>query len=125
MALRERQSTPGCIHHSDQGVQYAAHEYVKELKQNSFRISIAHTENPYENAKADSFFKILKHEEVYLWDYMALDDVVKRISYFIEEVYNKKRLHSALGYILPDEFESSIAVKEQKQKFELLLAAIN
>jgi putative transposase len=86
---------------------------------------MARTGNPYENAKAESFFKALKCEEVYLWDYRTLDDVVKRISYFIEEVYNKKRLHSALGYILPNEFESSIAVKEQKQKSELLLAAIN
>ncbi len=125
MAFVEREAPRGCIHHSDQGVQYAAHEYVKELKEHGFLISMARTGNPYENAQAESFFKTLKHEEVYLWDYRTLDDVVKRVPYFIEEVYNKKRLHSALGYIPPDEFESSIAFKEQKQKFELLLAAIN
>jgi len=125
MAFVERKAPKGCIHHSDQGVQYAAHEYVKELKEHGFLISMARTGNPYENAKAESFFKTLKHEEVYLWDYRTLNDVVKRVPYFIEEVYNKKRLHSALGYIPPDEFETSIAVKEQKQKSELLLATIN
>jgi len=125
MAFVERKAPKGCIHHSDQGVQYAAHEYVKELKEHGFLISMARTGNPYENAKAESFFKTLKHEEVYLWDYRTLNDVVKRVPYFIEEVYNKKRLHSALGYIPPDEFETSIAVKEQKQKSEFLLATIN
>ncbi len=125
MALVERKPPEGCIHHSDQGVQYAASDYVKELKQHSFKISMARTGNPYENAKAESFFKTLKHEEVYLWDYRTLDDVAKRVPYFIEEVYNKKRLHSSIGYIPPDEFESAMIVKEQKQKSQFLLAAIN
>jgi transposase InsO family protein len=125
IALTNRKPPAGCIHHSDQGVQYAAHEYVKELKEHGFQISMARTGNPYENAKAESFFKTLKYEEVYLWDYRTLDDVAQRVPYFIEEVYNKKRLHSALGYMPPDEFETLIIVKEQKQKSELLLAAIN
>jgi putative transposase len=124
-ALAQRTPPPGCIHHSDQGVQYAAHDYVKELKKHGCKISMARTGNPYENAKAESFFKTLKHEEVYLWDYRTLDDVVKRVPYFIEEVYNKKRLHSSLGYVPPAEFEESIVVKEQKRKSELLLASIN
>jgi transposase InsO family protein len=65
--------------------------------------------NPYDNAQAESFMKTLKNEEVYLWDYKTFEDVKKRIPYFIEEVYNEKRLHSALGYCPPNEYESLVA----------------
>jgi len=72
--------------------------------------------NPYENAKAESFFKTLKYEEVYLWNYKTFNDVIQRIPYFIQEVYNKKRLHSSIGYVPPEEFEGIIVVKEQEKE---------
>jgi transposase InsO family protein len=105
MALKERRSHRGCIHHSDQGVQYAAHQYVDLLRENGFRISMSRKGNPFDNAMVESFFKTLKSEEVYLWEYQTLADVKKRIPYFIEEVYNQKRLHSSIGYVPPNEYE--------------------
>jgi putative transposase len=105
MAMGRRHPEPGCIHHSDQGVQYASHEYVQELKQHGFRISMSRRGNVYDNAMMESFIKTLKCEEVYLWEYRTLADVESRLPYFIEEVYNRKRLHSALGYRPPNEFE--------------------
>jgi putative transposase len=107
MALEERGSVEGCIHHSDRGVQYACHAYVEELQGAKMRISMARKGNPYDNATAESFMKTLKYEEVYLWDYQSLKDVKRRIPYFLEEVYNQKRLHSALGYVTPEEFEQA------------------
>ena len=71
------------------------------------RISMARKGNPYDNATAESFMKTLKYEEVYLWDYQSLEDVKRRIPYFLQEVYNQKRLHSALGYVTPQEFEQA------------------
>ena len=71
------------------------------------QISMASKGNPYENAVAESFMKTLKYEEVYLWDYRTVKDVRERIPYFVEEVYNQKRLHSALGYCPPNEFEEA------------------
>ena len=105
MAIARRQPSPGAIHHSDQGVQYASSEYVDELKSHGFEISMARTGNPYENAMMESFFKTLKHEEVNLWEYETYQDVVTRLPYFLEKVYNQKRLHSAIGYLPPNEFE--------------------
>lgn len=106
MAIRNRTPPPGVIHHSDQGVQYAAHDYIDELKKNNFQISMSRKGNPYDNAAAESFIKTLKAEEVYLWEYRTFDDVLKRIPYFIDQVYNQKRLHSSLGYRPPNEFET-------------------
>jgi transposase InsO family protein len=113
MALTQRQSAPGLIHHSDQGVQYAAADYVTVLQQHQCQISMARRGNPYDNAKAESFIKTLKQEEVYLWEYQTYADVLKRIPFFIEKVYNQKRLHSALGYLPPNEFEATFYTKEQ------------
>ena len=101
-----RNPNPGCIHHSDRGVQYASHDYVKELELYGFNISMSRKGNPYDNSYAESFIKTLKSEEVYLWEYRSLEDVQRRIPYFIEDVYNQKRLHSSLGYRPPCEFET-------------------
>lgn len=110
MAINNRQPKPGCIHHSDRGVQYASADYVKELEFYGFQISMSRKGNPYDNAYAESFIKTLKSEEVQLWEYRTMEDVQKRIPYFIEDVYNQKRLHSSLGYLPPCEFENMLTV---------------
>ena len=108
IALQERQPPPSCIHHSDRGVQYACREYITLLEQAQMQISMSRTANPYDNAHMESFFKTLKYEEVHLANYESYDDVVQRVPHFIEEVYNRKRLHSALGYLPPLEYEMAI-----------------
>lgn len=105
MALKRRRPKPGCIHHSDRGVQYLCEKYVTLLLENGFKISCSAKGNPYDNAFVESFMKTLKQNEVYLWAYETYLDVIERVPYFIEEIYNKKRLHSSLGYQTPEEFE--------------------
>jgi transposase InsO family protein len=105
MAIAHRNPPKGIIHHSDRGVQYASHDYVEMLLKNGFRISMSRKGNPYDNATAESFIKTLKTEEVYLCEYRTLADVQIRLPFFIEEVYNRKRLHSSLGYLPPIGFE--------------------
>jgi transposase InsO family protein len=109
MALEERNPPPGCIHHSDRGVQYACWDYVVLLESKGLRISMSRRGNPYDNAHAESFFKTLKYEEVHLFNYETFEEVLQRLPYFIKEVYNKKRLHSSIGYLPPEEFERHAA----------------
>lgn len=107
-AADTRSFFPGLIHHSDRGVQYASTEYVRFLEDRGIQVSMSRRGNPYDNAKAESFMKTLKYEEVYLMDYANEGDARNRIQYFIEDVYNEKRLHSSLGYVPPSEFESNL-----------------
>lgn len=105
-AINSRKPPVGCIHHSDRGVQYACQEYVETLLNAGFRPSMAQKGNPYDNAKIESFFKTLKQEEVYIYEYRDFQEVSSRMAYFLEIAYNQKRLHSALGYLPPTEFEA-------------------
>jgi putative transposase len=107
-ALRGRQPAPGLIHHSDRGVQYASGDYVQRLEASGITISMSRPGNPYDNAWAESFMKTLKTEEVDGRRYRDLEDATGSIGTFIEEVYNKHRLHSALDYQSPIEFETKM-----------------
>jgi putative transposase len=109
MALHTRTIHAGLIHHSDRGVQYAATDYVALLQEHKIEISMSRTGNPYDNAKAERFMRTLKYEEIYMNDYETLAEVRASIEHFIETVYNRKRLHSAIGYRPPVEFEASLA----------------
>jgi putative transposase len=106
MAFMERQPAPGLMHHSDRGVQYASHDYTGMLKQHQAIISMSRKGNPYDNAACESFMKTLKYEEVYRNEYRDFSEARACIGEFLESVYNQKRLHSALGYLPPAEFEN-------------------
>jgi len=111
MALRRRRPEPGLVHHSDRGVQYAATAYVDLLAAHGVRISMSRRGNPYDNATCESFLKTLKYEEVYRSEYRDLDEARRSIGAFLEKVYNQKRLHSALGYRPPVEFEAQLTTQ--------------
>jgi len=111
MALSQRRVHPGLIHHSDRGVQYAGTGYTDLLKEHGILISMGRRGNPYDNAQAESFIKTLKYEEVYLFEYRDMAEAKTRIGHFLERVYNEKRLHSAIGYLPPAEFEQKLIQK--------------
>jgi transposase InsO family protein len=117
IALNNRKVSEGLIHHSDRGVQYACKEYIQLLEENKIKISMSNKGNPYDNAFMESFFKTLKNEEVYLWEYEDFIEVTERVPYFIEEVYNKKRVHSGIKYLSPEKFESIILDENLKKEF--------
>jgi putative transposase len=113
-ALADRRPPPGCLHHSDRGGPYACDQYVQLLTNAGLRISMSRRGNPYDNAQAESFFKTLKHEEVNLSEYRNFEEVAASIPAFIEQVYNRERLHSALGYLPPAEFEHNLKIARQR-----------
>lgn len=105
MALADRSPTAGWVHHSDRGIQYASEDYTGLLNEHAAKISMSRKGNPYDNAACESFMKTLKYEEVYRQEYRDLAEARASIERFLEKVYNRQRLHSALGYQPPAEFE--------------------
>ncbi len=108
-ALAQRQPPPGLVHHSDRGVQYACGDYAQILQQHQMILSMSRPANPYDNASCESFMKTLKREEIYANDYRDLEHLLGNIEVFIEQYYNRCRLHSALGYRPPEEFEQEVS----------------
>ncbi len=108
MAIAARQPAPGLVHHSDRGVQYASAEYVQVLQQHGIVPSMSRPANPYDNAGCESFMKTLKQEEIYINQYRDLEHLRANLETFLEQYYNRYRLHSALGYRPPEEFEQTL-----------------
>jgi putative transposase len=108
-AIANRRPPPGVVHHSDQGVQYACQEYMEKLRDHQMLPSMSRPSNPYDNATCESFLKTLKREEIYAGDYRDLGDLNRGVEEFIERYYNPRRLHSALGYRSPGDFEQEKA----------------
>ena len=108
-AIAQRQPPPGLVHHSDRGVQYASRDYVELLQKHQIVPSMSRPANPYDNASCESFIKTLKREELYANEYLNFEDLRANIECFIDQYYNRDRLHSALGYRSPQEFEQAAA----------------
>jgi transposase InsO family protein len=115
-AIAQRQPRPGLVHHSDRGLQYARGEYVTVLEKYGIVPSMSRPANPYDNASCESFIKTLKREEIYANRYDNLEQLRANIEEFIEQYYNRQRLHSALGYQSPEEFERK-SVQENSANF--------
>ncbi len=111
VAIESRIIPQGLIHHSDRGVQYASIAYTNLLRENDILISMSRKGNCYDNAKAESFFKTIKTEEIYLNEYESYEEAKLNIARFIEDVYNQKRLHSSIGYMSPIAFEEGLLTK--------------
>ena len=116
MALGQRSVSPGLVHHSDRGVQYASHDYTQLLKDRGIEISMSRKANPWDNAACESFMKTLKYEEVHRTEYRNLANARASIGTFLEKIYNQKRLHSSLNYRSPVEFENSLSMNSSHQQ---------
>ena len=122
MAIKQRSVPPGLVHHSDRGSQYASNDYTDLLKANGIQISMSRKGNPWDNAQCESFMKTLKYEEVLRNEYRDLVEARAAIVEFIEKVYNRKRLHSALGYVPPAEFEAQLIIQNKEAARRQLVA---
>jgi transposase InsO family protein len=122
MALRQRSIQPGLVHHSDRGSQYASNDYTDLLKAHGIKISMSRKGNPWDNAACESFMKTLKYEEVLRNEYRDLAEARASIHRFLEKVYNQKRLHSALDYVPPAEFEAQLAAQKMEAAARQLMA---
>ena len=111
-AIANRHPPPGLVHHSDRGVQYTCGDYIQMLRNNRMLPSVSRPGNPYDNASCESFMKTLKREEIYANDYRDLEHLVQSVEAFIERYYNRCRLHSALGYRAPEEFEEELGLRK-------------
>ncbi|HEY8714838.1 MAG TPA: IS3 family transposase [Candidatus Acidoferrum sp.] len=114
MALSRRSVQPGLVHHSDRGSQYASGDYTDLLKESGISVSMSRKANPWDNAACESFMKTLKYEEVFRSEYRDLQEAHLSIREFLEKIYNEKRLHSALGYVPPAEFEASLTAQQKE-----------
>jgi len=113
MALETRQISKGLVHHTDQGIQYACPAYIEKLQSCGIQPSQSRPGCPYDNAMAESFMKTLKYEQIHVTQYRNIDHLRTAMNEFIETVYNKTRLHSALGYRPPEEYETIMAIDKQ------------
>ena len=113
-AIANRQPPPGVVHHSDQGVQYACGQYIQKLFDHRMLPSMSRPANPYDNATCESFLKTLKREKIYASAYRDFEDLHRGLEQFIEEYYNRCRLHSALRYRSPEGFEDEAAQAEHQ-----------
>ena len=122
MAIEQRGVQPGLVHHSDRGSQYASNDYTDLLKANGIQISMSRKGNPWDNAACESFMKTLKYEEVLRNEYRDLAEARASIREFLEKVYNQRRLHSALGYLPPVEFEAQRAAQKREAAAQRMVA---
>jgi transposase InsO family protein len=116
-AIANRQPPPGLVHHSDRGVQYACEDYIQVLRDHQMMPSMSRPGNPYDNASCESFMKTLKREEIYANEYRDCGHLVESVEEFIERYYNRRRLHSALGYRPPEEFEEESEQRNAEASF--------